>query len=84
MWAAAGLRRLPLPGGCVAVEASVTLPLGDAPVENVLNVLYDEIDGHCGQGRGAGHDQVVMHKDPPLKPTRLPAQVKEVQAENMH
>lgn len=45
---AAGLRGLPLACGRAAVETAVGLPLGQPPVENVLNVLHNEVDGHCG------------------------------------
>lgn len=43
---AAGLRGLPLAGRGVAVEIAVGLPLGKPSIENVLNVLHDEVDGH--------------------------------------
>lgn len=43
---AVGLRGLRLACGCAAVEIAVGLPLGQPSVENVLDVLHDEVDGH--------------------------------------
>lgn len=44
--AAARLRGPPLPGGAVSVREAV-LTLGLSTVQNVLDVLDDQVDGHC-------------------------------------
>lgn len=48
MGPAAGLRGPPLAGRRVAVEIAVGLPLGEPSVQDVLDVLHNEVDGHCG------------------------------------
>lgn len=50
---AAGLGGLPLACGRIAVEIAVGLPLGQPSVENVLDVLHDEVDGHWGVETGS-------------------------------
>ena len=49
---AAGLRGLPLACRGVAVEIAVGLPLGQPSVQDVLDVLHDEVDGHWGAETG--------------------------------
>lgn len=48
---AAGLRGLPLAGRGVAVEIAIGLSFGEPPVQDVLDVLHDEVDGHCRDTR---------------------------------
>lgn len=50
---AVGLGGLRLACGCAAVEIAVGVPLGQPSVENVLDVLHDEVDGHCGAETGS-------------------------------
>ena len=49
---AAGPRGLPLAGRGVAVEIAIGLSFGEPPVQDVLDVLHDEVDGHCGAEKG--------------------------------
>lgn len=60
---AAGLRGLSLARGGVAIEIAVGLPFGESSIQDVLDMLHNEVDGHCGTGtrgvreapRRAGH-----------------------------
>lgn len=76
---AAGLRGLPLARRGIAVEIAIGLPFGKPPVQDVLDVLHDEVDGHCGtetsrasgtQGRTGGRVQgcVSVWVEGPQKP----------------
>lgn len=53
---AAGLRRLSLARGRVAIEIAVGLPFGESSIQDVLDVLHDEVDGHCGTGTRSVRD----------------------------
>lgn len=47
---AAGLRGLSLARRGVAIEIAVGLPFGESSIQDVLDMLHDEVDGHCGTG----------------------------------
>lgn len=47
---AAGLRGLSLARRGVAIEIAVGLPFGESSIQDVLDMLHNEVDGHCGTG----------------------------------
>lgn len=52
MGTAAGLGGPSLPGCAVAVCAAVVVALGQSAVQNVLDVLHYQVDGHCRRTGG--------------------------------
>lgn len=45
---ARGLRGLSLACRGVAIEIAVGLPFGQPSIQDVLDMLHNEVDGHCG------------------------------------
>lgn len=58
-----GLRKRPLAAAPVGPS---TVPLADVPVQNVLDVLHDQVDGDCGRDR---RERVSRTHPPPRRPS---------------
>lgn len=62
----------------VAPVGPASVPLAQVPVEDVLDVLHDQVDGHCNQGK-------VQRLTPtPLQPPLSPLPCKTLMVQKSH